>query len=778
MPQRSSCGMLAVMLMTLLCGSPCAGRADSSAAWRYDLRAGDHLAYRETMRQEIDGRVVYGLGTARDKPFGTPYIAAGRYEWTTHLLVLRGAGQRMLVGVQRNRAGDDSLSATIDGGTAADEAQLASRMRSRERFAQANILTSNGDAMLPWAARRELRSKVLWDVFELPPLPNAPVSAGAHWQGTDPFAFDMRAAGVDAVSGDACYRAEGAASGTALIPRPGAEADSIRLRYWYCPASHIVRRIELEATYPDATFHRVHERVTLELTGERRNEREAEWLRSSELRQGALAAATVADSATIVALLATPGLDTIFSGGDTAAARLLLGLRYRADAPPATPVLASLLGSENPRVRVLALRAMALADSAIAPPLLERALADSDYFVRRAAERIARADSVRAADVRPRIAPACALADSGTPLAARRHAALPPGTSVRGMESAPYRGWPYGIYIPDDYRGDENFPLLIYLAGNSGPAIEGVQVGSPAFERTGYLVVYPNGWGGWWRSATETMVDSLIGEVMRTYAVDPERIYISGLSNGGTGTFDYVSLWPQRFSAAVVAMGAGLFGFTEAAGDRPFVSNATHLPLLFLHGKKDPVIPVSATMKTVDSLRAQHADVTMRIFPDREHEIVPGFGDDGATVEFFEHHTGRPMPRKLSFAAATTTHARHYWIEVLEKEEVPSTVSLKGVDGAESAVRAQLGALVHVEVRALIDARNTIHLDTQHVRRLRLLLRPDLFEHSGDVRVVLNGKTVFAGPLAVDCVVYARSWAATHDPYLAYTSEMTLDVPR
>lgn len=764
------------MLMTLLCGAPCASRADSATAWRYDVRAGDHLVYREIMQQEIDGRVVYGLGTARDKPFGPPFTAAGRYEWTTHVLVLHAVDGRIVVGVQRNRARDDSLTATIDGALA--------RMHSRERFAQANVLSANGDAMLPWAARRELRSKLLWDVFELPPLPSAPVTSGAHWHGTDPFAFDMHVAAMDTVSGESCFRAEGAASAAALIPRAGAEAeaDSMRLRYWYCPASHLVRRIELDGTYPDAIFHRVHETVSLELRGAQRGESPAEWLRSGELRQGALAAAAVADSSTIHGLLTTPGIDSILSGTDTASARLLLGLHYRSGEPqPPISVLAPLLGSENPRVRVLAVRVLAvrelaLADSATSRSLIEHALGDSDYFVRDAAAHIVRADSVRLASTSHAPAIACALPDSGAQPASRARAALPPGTSFRGMTSAPFRGWPYGIYIPDDYRGDEKFPLIIYLAGNSGPAIEGVQLGSPAFERTGYLVVYPNSWGGWWRSGTETMVDSLVSEVMRTYAVDPERIYISGLSNGGTGTFDYVSLWPQRFSAAVIAMGAGLFGFTEAGGDRPFVSNATHLPLLFLHGKKDPVIPVSATMKTVDSLRAQHADVAMRIFPEREHEIIPGSGDDGATIEFFEHHTGRAIPRKLTFAAATTAHARHYWVEVLEKEGVPGTVALKGSDSADDAVRAQLGTLVHVEVRASIDDHDVIHLNTEHVRRLRLLLRPDLFDRAGDVRVVLNGKTVFTGPVAIDCAVYARSWAASHDPYLAYTSELTFDV--
>jgi dienelactone hydrolase len=361
---------------------------------------------------------------------------------------------------------------------------------------------------------------------------------------------------------------------------------------------------------------------------------------------------------------------------------------------------------------------------------------------------------------------------------ARPRPAPPPGTTFRGMASETFRGWPYGIYVPDDYRGDEPFPLIVYLAGNSGPAIEGVQLGSAAFERTGYLVVYPNAWGGWWRTATETMVDSLLEEVMRRYNVDPERVYLSGLSNGGTGTLDYVSLWPQRFSAAVVAMGAGLFGFTEPGGDRPFVSNVTHIPMLFLHGKKDQVIPMSATTNTVDSLRAQHADVAIKIFPDREHEIVPGSGDDGMTVDFFQHHVGRTIPKTLDFAAATTVRARHYWVEILEKEQATEGAVIKGDSSIPDAVRARLGALVHAQLRASIDDHSTIKLDAQRVRRLRLLLRPDLFAHPGNVKIVLNGKTVFEGPLATDCALYARTLADLGDPYLAYSAEMTFEVPR
>jgi hypothetical protein len=772
--------MFGPMLLALLCGAPCTTpAADSAITWRYDLRAGDHLVYHELFRQEIDGREVYGLSAGRDKPFGTPFVSAARYEWTSHLLVPSADASRMLVGVQRNRMRDDSISTSLDTSSALsayERTRLQSRLRGRARFAQANVLTTGGGALQPWTARREMRSKILWDAFELPSLPTAPVRIGDRWQSTDPFAFEMRVTGADTVGGESCYRAEGVSSGEVLIPRHAVDSTALHLRFWYCPSTHMVKRVELEGTYPDVNYYKVHETVVLELQQCKHGEAMAEWLRSGELRQGALSAVALGDSGTSASALRTPGLDSIYAGDDTASVRLLLGIAYRAGAAsPPLAVLSTLLGNDNPRVRTLAARMLGRAkDGAAARPLLERAAADSDYFVRAAAARISSLDaSTRSADSLP-----CALPDSLRQRLARPRPSLPPGTSFRGMASSSFRGWPYGVYIPDDYRGEEPFPLIVYLAGNSGPAIEGVQLGSAAFERTGYLVVYPNSWGGWWRTATETMVDTLLDEVMRKYNVDPERVYISGLSNGGTGTLDYVSLWPHRFSAAVVAMGAGLFGFTEPGGDRPFVSNVTHTPMLFLHGKKDPVIDVRATTKTVDSLRAQHADVAMKLFPDREHEIVPGSGDDGMTVDFFAHHVGRVIPRKLDFTAVTTAHARHYWIEILEKDDAPGSEALEADASIPDAVRARLGSLVRAEVRASIDDHNTIRLDAEHVRRLRLLLQPNLFAHEGPVKVVLNGKTVFEGPLPTDCNLYAHTLAERGDPYLAYSSAMTFVVPR
>ncbi|MEO8880090.1 MAG: hypothetical protein ABI446_06790 [Gemmatimonadaceae bacterium] len=89
--------MIGMMLLALACAGPCAGadardsirptsRAtapDTAILWRYDLRTGDYLVYRETFRQEIDGSAVFGAPAPRDKPFGSPFLSAARDEWTS-----------------------------------------------------------------------------------------------------------------------------------------------------------------------------------------------------------------------------------------------------------------------------------------------------------------------------------------------------------------------------------------------------------------------------------------------------------------------------------------------------------------------------------------------------------------------------------------------------------------------------------------------------------------------------------------------------------------------
>jgi hypothetical protein len=225
-------------------------------------------------------------------------------------------------------------------------------------------------------------------------------------------------------------------------------------------------------------------------------------------------------------------------------------------------------------------------------------------------------------------------------------------------------------------------------------------------------------------------------------------------------------------------MGAGFYSFAVSAADRPFPTNVAHLPLLFLHGRRDAVISDSATRGTVRALTGRRAPLEMHLFDDRGHSLTPGRGEDGMTLRFLQRFTGRAAPRNLQFRTVTLRNARHYWLEVLERTEVAPVRGEANDRDLAQRVRDILSGRSVVEVTASISDDNVVRLDTRNVRRLRLLLRPDLLPGGAPVRVILNGREVYRGTLSHDCALLERSWQATGDPYLSYSAELAFDVGR
>lgn len=747
--------MTAALLPLALLAAQAASAADSTRPLRYDLRPGDHLVYRQVLEEELDGRTLYGLPGRQERTFGPAVQATRHAEWTSHLLVLDEQDGALIVGFQRNRT-DARVVRYLrdDEADAAGERELDTRTRGEpERFAQANRFSRRGESQLPAVLVREWSSKALWALDELPTLPPQVLEVGGSWQGEEGLPFRYRAAAWETMNGERCLRAEGELTASSLLTRDAFLADTVHTRWWFCPTSGIVSRIELDVTYPNPAFQRVRQRVRIDLQEHRRGESLSTWLGDPELQQAAIAALLVSDR-----LLTAPQELYALLSGPEPVRRGVLGLAFRAGLPPPPlDTLAALLKDPSSRVRALASRLLDAAEPrAAAEALLATAGQDPHAAVRRAAARRPSAglSSTASSSHAPAICSAPSTSDGAAadPLS---HGWQPPGTTLRPMQTAEFAGRPFGVHVPLDYRGDEPFPLLVYLAGNGGPVLEAALLAEAAASESGYLVVYPHAGGYWWDPGVPEMVEALIGEVMRTFNVDADRVYLSGLSNGGTGTYYYATLWPHRFTAAVSAMGAGQSRFEAAdAPPPPFPGNASHLPFLFLHGEEDDVIPADATLQTARLMHFREAALEVHVFPRRGHELLLGTGEDGRTFEFLERHGGRPSPRKLDFRTRSPSYGRHYWVDVLE------------LDGETARVGAE------------ITPDGEVRLETEDVARLRLLLAPELVPTDGTLRVTLNGRVSYEGPVVADCALWQSTLQASGDPYLAYAAELTLDVRR
>jgi len=127
-------------------------------------------------------------------------------------------------------------------------------------------------------------------------------------------------------------------------------------------------------------------------------------------------------------------------------------------------------------------------------------------------------------------------------------------------------------------------------------------------------------------SATMELVESLLGR----YPIDPQRLYLIGLSMGGFGAWDLLSRWPERFAAAVTICGGA---------DENAAVTARAVPVWAFHGARDPVVPVERSRRTVAALRAAGGTPKYTEYPHVGHDAwTHAFAEPNLLPWLFAHH--------------------------------------------------------------------------------------------------------------------------------------------
>jgi HEAT repeats len=470
---------------------------------RYDLETGDRLVYRQTLTREAESG-------------GSTLVA--RAEWTSEVLVLAANSRGAVVGMQRRRR-----SAELVRGRGNDARGFVERLARRpEVVAAANVFDDRGQALLALSVEREWPSDLLPFVQEIEALPVEAVAPGQRFHGTHPLGLEFRAEEGEDVAGEPSFRLRG------TLPR-----GQVVLDLWFGIESRILRRLELEGSYP-IFGGEIREKLRLDILEHHRGERPDDWLSAPERRQAVLAAMLITDGLPVE----QARLEALLAVEDPIVQRAALRLLWQRRLPVAASAVAPLVESGDPHVRALATLALHRAPSPEARPILELSLSSVTAAVRGGGT----------------VARWRCEADASWPQRALDEQRLPaelPGARMRAMSSERWRGHPYVLLVPDEYRGDEPAPLLVYLSGGLGRALVGWSTTAEAVSRTGYLVAFPQASGMWWTDDSEELVRLLVDEILDRYNVDTNRVYLAGSSNGGTGTYFYAARWADRLAAAV-----------------------------------------------------------------------------------------------------------------------------------------------------------------------------------------------------------------------------------
>lgn len=199
----------------------------------------------------------------------------------------------------------------------------------------------------------------------------------------------------------------------------------------------------------------------------------------------------------------------------------------------------------------------------------------------------------------------------------------------------------YRLLKPLDYDTSRQYPIVINLPYGGQPGtdtirqIEGAgaaQLLSGETNRKKYptFLFVPNcppgsGWGG---IPGYPSVDSLVYEAIESldsqYKIDPKRRYVTGISRGGYGAWNFICTRPDLFAAAIPICGGG---------NPSLASNARHVAVWAFHGEKDINVPVSGSRDMISAIRQAGGNPRYTEFPDEGHNIgyqaetTPGLWD-------------------------------------------------------------------------------------------------------------------------------------------------------
>lgn len=180
----------------------------------------------------------------------------------------------------------------------------------------------------------------------------------------------------------------------------------------------------------------------------------------------------------------------------------------------------------------------------------------------------------------------------------------------------------YVVFIPHDYKGDKEFPVILFLHG-SGETADGknkkmpVEVGiGPAIKKREktfpFITVIPQAEKRPWSTGSTDgkMAIAILDEVCSQYKTDKKRIYLTGLSMGGGGTWSHAAAMPDRWAAIVPICGPGDPGTAE---------KIKNIPCWGFVGDKDSDRIVNGMKGMIDALKKSGAEPKYTVYPGVGH---------------------------------------------------------------------------------------------------------------------------------------------------------------
>lgn len=190
----------------------------------------------------------------------------------------------------------------------------------------------------------------------------------------------------------------------------------------------------------------------------------------------------------------------------------------------------------------------------------------------------------------------------------------------------------YLLYLPRDYneQAERLWPVILYLHGSGSGENDSAFVmstGLPEVLYTGgqpeefpFIVVCPQAFpdAPWWEEDEPAIVMALLDDAIERYHGDPDRVYLTGLSMGGYGSWYLAAQYPERFAAMASTSGSGFRTLSVPKAD--VLCQLAGVPVWAFHGARDQISDPNVSQLFASTLEARCGnEVRWTLYPDDGH---------------------------------------------------------------------------------------------------------------------------------------------------------------
>ncbi len=202
-----------------------------------------------------------------------------------------------------------------------------------------------------------------------------------------------------------------------------------------------------------------------------------------------------------------------------------------------------------------------------------------------------------------------------------------PGKYVEILEDLNATPYALGFQTPKSLRIGERYPLIVYLHGGTGGESNAKgehahEMLSPLADSADLFIASPsaNGYALWWSKQGMERILQTVRFMSLHYPIDPQRVFLMGVSDGATGCYAAANCIPGPFAGFVAISGYG--GLLKNFGVGLTPNNLVQRPIFHIYGGKDRLYAPEKVDSFLTWLGYHGVSVERSFHPDGEH----GFG--------------------------------------------------------------------------------------------------------------------------------------------------------